>query len=101
MSLDDFKSCARQSLGDQVDAWDEEVIQPLIEIGHWFKGLDSTVQWLFGGVASAGLASLVAWIARIVGLSAAEVVGPILLAFAAGVGIGAGLVVVVDCSSQL
>lgn len=101
MSFDDFKSCARTSLGDQVDAWNEEVIQPLIQVGHWFKGLNDTVQWLFGSVAAAGLASLVAWLAKIVGVSSAEVVAPILLAFAAGVGVGTGLNVVIDCADRL
>lgn len=99
--MDDFKACAQHSLGDQVHAWDEAVVQPLIEIGQWYKKQDTTIEIVLGGVAAAGLNSLIAWLAKIVGLSAAEVTGPIILAFAAGVGIGTGLNVVIDCAGKL
>ena len=101
MAVEEFKNCARETFGDVVDAWDEVVIQPLVELGRWFKAQDSTLQWVFGGIASAAGASAVAWIAKIVGATAAEVVLPIVAAFAAGVGIGTGLIIIAECGDQL
>jgi hypothetical protein len=101
MSVEDFQTCARHTLGDVVDSWDEAVIRPLIELGEWFKNQNDTVKWIFGTIGAAGGGSAIAWIARLVGASAAEVVLPILVAFGAGVGIGTGLIVVVECADQL
>jgi hypothetical protein len=101
MSVEDFKECARHELGDIVDSWDEVVIRPLIEFGEWFKNQNDTIKWIFGGLASAGGASALAWIARIVGVAAAEVVLPIIVAFAGGVSIGSGLIIVVQCADRL
>jgi hypothetical protein len=100
MPVEEFKSCARNTLGDVVDSWDEVVIQPLIELGRWFRSQDSTVQWLFGGIAGAAGASAVAWIAKIVGVAAAEVVLPIVAAFAVGVGLGTALIVIAECGDE-
>ncbi len=101
MSVEDFQTCASHTLGDVAESWDEVVLQPLIELGRWFKDQNDTVKWLFGTVAGAAGASAIAWIAKIVGVSAAEVVLPILAAFAVGVGIGSGLIVVAECADQL
>jgi hypothetical protein len=101
MSAEDFQTCAAQTLGDVADSWDEAVLQPLIELGNWFKDQSDTVKWLFGTLATGAGASAVAWIARIVGVSAAEVVLPILAAFGAGVGVGTGLIVVAECADKL
>jgi hypothetical protein len=100
MALEEFKTCAAKSLGDQVDAWDEVVVQNLIEVGRWFKSLDSTVQYVFGGILAAAGASAVALLAKAVGMAAAEVALPVIAAFAVGVGIGAGLIVVVECADE-
>jgi hypothetical protein len=101
MAADDFKTCARHTFGDVVDSWNEVVLQPLADLGRWFKRQDSTIQWVFGSIGAAGGASAVAWLAKIVGVSAAEVVLPIIVAFAGGVGIGTGLIVLGDCADQL
>lgn len=101
MALEDFKNCARHTLGDVVDSWDEAVIHPLIQFGEWFKNQNETIKYIVGALATAGGGSLIAWIARIVGAAAAEVVGPIILAFGVGVGVGTGLIVVVECAGQL
>ncbi len=101
MSADDFKNCARHTFGDVVDSWDEVVIQPLVAVGRWFKSLDSTLQVVFGGILSAAGASAVALLAKAVGVASAEVVLPIIAAFAAGVGIGTGLIVLGECGDQL
>lgn len=101
MSVEDFKNCARHTLGDVVDSWDEVVIQPLIQFGEWFKNQNDTIKYILGALAAGGGGSLIAWVARIVGASAAEVVAPILIAFAGGVGVGTGLIVVAECAGQL
>lgn len=101
MSAEDFRNCARQTFGDVVDAWDEVVLQPLATAGRWFKSLDGTIQWMFGGILSAGGASAVALLAKAVGVGAAEVVLPVIVAFAAGVGIGTGLIILGECADQL
>ena len=101
MSVEDFKTCARQTFGDVVDSWDEVVIQPLIAAGRWFKSLDSTIQYVFGGILAAGGASAIALLAAAVGMASAEVVLPIIVAFAAGVGIGTGLIILAECGDQL
>jgi hypothetical protein len=101
MAEDDFKTCARHTFGDVVDSWNEVVIQPLADLGKWFKQQDSTIQWIFGTVAAGTGASAIAWIAKIVGASAAEVVAPIVLAFAVGVGVGTGLIVLGECADKL
>lgn len=104
MALEEFKACATRSLGDQVDAWDEVVVQNLIAVGRWWKTLDSTVQWVFGGILSAAGASAVALIAKAVtitgGISAVEVLLPILGALAIGIGIGSGLIVIAECADE-
>jgi hypothetical protein len=101
MTTDDFKSCAEHSLGDQVHAWDELVIEPLIEFGKWWDKQDDHVRFVFNGVALATLASLIAWLAKIVSVSAAEVIAPIVAAFAVGVGIGVAVNVLIDCHAKL
>lgn len=101
MSAEDFRTCARHTFGDVVDSWDEVVLQPLADVGRWFKSLDSTVGWIFGGILSAGGASAIALLAKAVGVGAAEVVLPILVAFAGGVAIGTGLIVLGECADQL
>jgi hypothetical protein len=101
MAADDFKTCARHTFGDVVDSWNDVVLQPLADLGRWFKQQDSTVQWLFGTIGAGAGASALAWLARIVGASAAEVVLPIVVAFAAGVGIGSGLLVLGDCADLI
>ena len=101
MSVEDFQSCARHTLGDVVDSWDEAVLQPLVQFGEWFKNQNDTIKWIVGALGTAGGGSLIAWVARIVGYSAAEVIAPILVAFAGGVGIGTGLIVIGECAGQL
>jgi hypothetical protein len=101
MSIEDFKGCARHTLGDVVDSWDEVVIRPLIELGEWFKSQNDTVKWIFGALATGTGGSLIAWIARVVGATAAEVVAPVVLAFGVGVGVGSGLLVVAECAGSL
>ena len=101
MSVEDFKTCARHTVGDAVDSWDEVVIQPLIELGQWFRSQDDTVKWLFGTVAGGAGASAVAWLGAIVEVSAVEVVLPVVAAFAVGVGIGTGLLAIGECASEL
>ena len=101
MSVEDFKACAVRQIGQDAEAWDEVVIQPLIQLGEWFKNQNDTVKWIFGGIAAAGSNAAIAWIARIVGVAAAETLGAILVAFAAGVGIGEGLIVIVECADEL
>lgn len=101
MSIDAFKECARHTFGDIVDSWNEVVIQPLIDVGKWFKSLDSTLQYVFGGIMAAGGASAIALLAAAVGMAAAEVVLPIIVAFAVGVGVGTGLLILAECGDQL
>lgn len=101
MAPDDFRSCARHTFGDVVDSWDEVVLQPLAEAGRWFKSLDSTIQYVFGGILTAAGASAIALLAKAVGVAAAEVVLPIIAAFAVGVGIGTGLIVLGECADTL
>ena len=101
MSVEDFKSCARHTLGDVVDSWDEVVIRPLIEVGHWFRNQDETIKWLFGTVALGAGGSALAWLGVLVDVSAAAVVLPILVAFAGGVGVGTGLITIGECAGQL
>jgi hypothetical protein len=100
MGEEEFKTCARKTFGDVVDSWNEVVIQPLIEVGKWFKSLDSTLQYVFGGILTAAGASAIALLAKVVGVSAAEVVLPIIAAFAVGVGIGTGLIVIGECAGE-
>lgn len=101
MSTTDFQACARHTFGDIVDSWDEVVIHPLIELGEWFKSQNDTIKYIFGTIAAGAGGSAVAWLAKIVGVSAAEVVLPVLAAFAVGVGIGSGLIVIAECANQL
>jgi hypothetical protein len=101
MAADDFRTCARQTFGDAVDSWNEVVLQPLADLGRWFKQQDSTIQWLFATIGAGEGASALAWISKMVGTSAAELVLPILAAFAAGVGIGTALTALGDCAEQL
>ena len=100
MALEEFKTCAAKNLGDQVDAWDEVVVQNIIAVGRWFKSLDSTVQYVVGGILGLAGASAMALLAKAVGLAAAEIALPILAAFAVGVGVGAGLIVIVECADE-
>ena len=101
MSAEDFRACARNTFGDVVDSWDEVVLQPLAEVGRWYKSLDSTIAWMFGGILGAGGASAVALLAKAVGVGAAEVVLPVIVAFAGGVAIGTGLIILGECADQL
>jgi Zn-dependent protease with chaperone function len=101
MSLEDFKSCARHTLGDVVDSWTEEVVHPLVSLGRWFKQQDETIRWIFSGVAGRAASAAIAWVAEIVGAAASEVVVAAVGAFAAGVGVGSGLIVVAECGEHL
>ncbi len=101
MSAEDFKTCARQTFGDIVDAWDEVVFEPLAEAGKWFKSLDWTAQLVVSGILTGAGGSAIALLAAAVGMTSATVVLPIIVAFAAGVGIGSGLIVLGECADQL
>ena len=56
---------------------------------------------MFGGILGAGGASAVALLAKAVGVGAAEVVLPVIVAFAGGVAIGTGLIILGECADQL
>ena len=101
MPADDFTSCARNTVGDVVDSWDEIVLQPMVDIANWFSEQDTAVKYIFGGIVGAAGASAVAWLGKLVGIAAAEIALPVLGAFAVGVGIGSSLVVVGECADQL
>lgn len=101
MSVEDFTSCARHTVGEEADGWNELVIQPLVELANWFKNQNDAVKWIFVTIGGAAGSSAVAWIAKIVGVSAVEVVLPILAAFAGGVGIGTALLAIYECGGQL
>ena len=101
MATNEFKTCARQTFGDVVDSWNEVVLQPLADLGRWFRGQDSTIQWLFGTIGAGAGASAMAWTAKIVGASAAERILPIVATFATGIGVGTGLMVLGDCADRL
>jgi hypothetical protein len=100
MALEEFKSCAVRNLGDQVEAWDEVVLQNLIAVGRWWKSLDDTVQLVFGPILGAAGAAAARLIGGAVGVASADLIVPVIAAFAVGAGIGAGLLVIADCADD-
>jgi hypothetical protein len=101
MSQEDFIECARKTIGDSVDAWDQTVIQPLVELSEWYDQQSGPVQTIFAGIVSNGGEAAITFLAAIVGVAAGPVLLAVLGSFAGGVGIGNGLLVMIECSSSL
>jgi hypothetical protein len=101
MALEDFKECAEHSLGQQVHDWDELVVQNLVQVAHWYQSQNESIRYIFEYVARNWPGRLLTWLAELVEAAAAEVVAAVLASFAVGVGIGSGLVVVIDCANHL
>jgi hypothetical protein len=102
--FEEFKKCATEKIQYDAHAWDELVIQPLIEFGKWFKEQvekDPRIGHVIEGVAALGTAALTKWLARMFKISDAEILALILGAFALGVGIGEAINVILECGEKL